>query len=116
MIENSQYLDVEIINDLLEMLGDGVNEIMLEFQTTALDQINSARQAAEGNKIENLMTIVHSLKGAAGNIGLQKVYESCRELECNLRNNIEVDVVASMETIQKEYFLTISELKVLRLI
>jgi len=116
MIENSQFLDEEIINDLLEMLGEGVNEIMLEFQSTTLDQISSAKQAAENNDIENLTIIVHSLKGAAGNIGLKKIYESCHELENKLRNNVEVDAITSLDNVQKEYFLTISELKVLRLI
>jgi len=116
MIENSQFLDAEIINDLLEMLGDGTREIMLEFQTSALEQIESAKQAAESNDIESLIITVHSLKGAAGNIGLQKIFKSCQELESKLRNNIEVDAIVSLETILQEYFLTMSELKVLRLI
>lgn len=116
MIENSQYLNAEIINDLLEMLGDDVGEILTEFQTSALEQINEATQATKNKDIDSLIITVHSMKGAAGNIGLQKIYESCHQLEASLRNKEDIDIESSLNKIQQDYFLTMSELKVLRLI
>lgn len=116
MIENTQFLNAEIINDLLEMLGNDISEILTEFQTSALKQFESARYAAENSDTENLLIIIHSLKGAAGNIGLQKLYESCQQLEASLRNNEEIDIETTLVKIQNEYFHTISELKELHLI
>lgn len=116
MIENTQFLNAEIINELLDVLSGDISDILEEFRNSALELIATARTAHSENNTDTLITSVHSLKGAAGNIGLQQLFESSQQLEQALRNNEEINVGEWLEKIQNEYFQTIAELQVQGLI
>lgn len=111
MIENSQYLNAEVINDLLEILSGDIKDILEEFRSSAIDLISTARTAHAENNAEILVTTIHSLKGAAGNIGLQQLFESSQHLEKSLRNNETIDVNEWLDKVHDEYFQTMAELK-----
>ncbi len=74
-------LNAETVNELREILEEGLDELFEEYLADTPKQLEQMRGAAEGGDAAALTSIAHTLKGSSGNLGVAVVYELCRQLE-----------------------------------
>ncbi len=67
------------LEDYLELV-----ELFIEISLTDLDKIN---EAIENKNPDKAASAIHSIKGAAGNLGFMEIYETAQKLEAEARNS-----------------------------
>lgn len=81
MAESARTLNLEIIDDLKTILGDGFDEIIDEQLEQASIYLRELQQSLADDQPEAAMRCAHSLKSSAGQIGLQGIHALAKELE-----------------------------------
>jgi len=83
-------------------------ELFVEVGTSDLDKLQTA--IAEGSA-ESAANAAHSLKGAAGNLGLIELYEIAKEIEEKARNEILDGTIDAVRIIKEKLDLIMKTLK-----
>lgn len=71
----------------------------------------AAKQAFEANDYETLLKEAHTLKGVAGTLGLQDIYQTCSNIVTALRSEHSESVPQMFAMLQHAYEKTIEVLK-----
>ena len=78
-------LDPAVINTLRQLTAPGEPDVLTEVLKLFLDDVPSRiqrlRNAYAAGNIEEVHRAAHSLKGSAGNIGAQALFEVCKQLD-----------------------------------
>jgi two-component system sensor histidine kinase/response regulator len=74
-------INIQNALNALNIDGDLFKRILLGFLQNNRDTMSNVRNAFESKDWESLAHLSHSLKGSAGNIGAEKVYEAALNLE-----------------------------------
>lgn len=113
-----QVLDMEVVDELVALTGDGDPELLLDLIHMFLEDAPSKLEAmiegvAKGD-LEQVAQAAHSLMGSAGNLGIRMVQNDCDELQ-NAGHNNEVDrvrkVVARLEENFSQAIAALEDLK-----
>lgn len=90
----NNLIDTETTTILLDALEDGFYDVVKEFIKVGRDIITQIEQQAVANTVdtEKLIVLIHTLKGASGNIGACSLAEKCRILENQLHNKQALDI------------------------
>jgi len=95
--------------DNLGLEEDEFEELVVIFVETSNVSLDELRTAIDKGDVEQAAASSHSIKGAAGNMGFQKIFEAAKEIEANCRNghlenmNTYTDVLSSeLERIAKQ--------------
>ncbi len=100
-IENS--LDMNTLNDLRDMLDEGLDELLQEYLSDSPNQLQKLRAAVDGNDIAAIATVAHTLKGSSGNLGVSQLYQLCASLEKQARSGDLPDPAAAFAAIEGEF-------------
>ena len=78
-------LDMDVVNELLALTGDGDPELLLDLISMFLEDAPNKVQAivtgiASGD-MQQVAEAAHSLKGSAGNLGIHMVQANCEALQ-----------------------------------
>jgi len=79
------------IKELAENLGleeDEFLDLVKLFVETSASNLTDLEKALETGDAEEVVKASHSLKGAAGNLGFQEIYEHAKLIETNARQGI----------------------------
>ena len=79
------------VKELSENLGleeDEFLDLVKLFVGTSTSNLTDLEKALETGNIEEVVKASHSLKGAAGNLGFQEIYERAKLIETNARQGI----------------------------
>lgn len=107
-IVNTSNIDVDLINELQNMMGDeykGLVDAFIDRSTILINNIKSNR-----DDLEKLIHDVHSLKGSGGTMGAKKLFTICEGLESTLRegkkSNVDdvIQLVSNELVMVQEYF------------
>jgi len=83
-------LDAAIQADLNEELGpEGLDSLMASFQDTLSEQLSGIRASLGEHDTEGAVAAVHSLRGAAGNLGIARLARRLADLEAALKAGAE---------------------------
>lgn len=74
-------LDLSILHNLHDAIGDDVIEVIEFFLDYLPDQIKHLHQTLDKNDASSLQREAHSIKGGAGNLGARSLASLCRDLE-----------------------------------
>jgi HPt (histidine-containing phosphotransfer) domain-containing protein len=78
-------LDPAVINTLRQLTAPGEPDVLTEVLQLFLDEVpvrmERLRNAFAAGNIEEVHRAAHSLKGSAGNIGAQAMFEVCKQLD-----------------------------------
>ena len=110
MIEESHILNAEVINELIGIIGDDLTEIYDEFRSSTILNFENAHKSLSNNEFDKLCTIIHSVKGAAGNIGLELLSNQCHEYESLLRNKETTNHQQTLTSLETTFRNSIDEL------
>ena len=80
--------------DILELV-----ELFYETSTSDLDRLI---KAMDQNDVKTVAETVHSIKGAAGNMRLQEIYELARQIEKDANEKLLDNVMANVASIDQE--------------
>ncbi len=96
-------LDLVALNELKELLEEGLDELLVEYLADSSRQLSSLRAAVDGNDIPAIDSTAHTLKGSSGNLGIRGVYQLCAAMEREAKSGALVDASASLLAIEEEY-------------
>lgn len=99
--ENS--LDLSTLNELREMLEDGLDELLAEYLDDVPRQLAKLRDAVAVNDLTAVAAIAHTLKGSSGNLGISRLYQICSALEQEANSGEVADASAMLRVIESEY-------------
>ncbi len=74
-------MDVSDLASRLEIDEDEAKELVELFITTTLSDIEKIRKGISDNNPADVAAASHSIKGAAGNLGLDDIFSLTREME-----------------------------------
>ena len=118
MGNTDEVLDMEVVEELLALTGDGDPELLLDlihmFLEDAPSKLEAIAQGLEAGDMERVAHAAHSLKGSAGNLGIHMVQDDCDKLQVAGRQQ-QVDVVRELvPQLERDFSLALAALEDLR--
>lgn len=98
-IVNTSNLDVNMIDNLKEMMGDAYDGLVDTYITRSSQLIN---EIINHNDIEELIKNVHSLKGSSGTMGAKKIFSLCGDFELSIRTGKKDNIKRVIEDLSDE--------------
>ncbi len=96
-------VDAEVLAELGEVLGDGLDEVVETYLEDAPEQVASLLQAARQDDAEAMARVSHALKSSSGNLGAMRLCGLCAELERRCREGSLADPRADAGRICEEF-------------
>jgi len=86
-IEDSTHIvKQEIIDQLSKYSGpEMVKDILVDFENETAEQIHSCEESLKSQDYQNILTNLHTLKGNAGTLGVEKVAGLAKKIEADLK-------------------------------
>ena len=95
----SDIVNMEVVQELLDLTGDGDPELLLDLIDMFLDdaptKVGAILEGAASHDMEAVERAAHSLKGSSGNLGAVLLQDVAEKLQVAGRNG-ENDEVASL--------------------
>ena len=94
-------LCLNTLNSLHEATGDVFHEILDTYLKDAKLNIDSIFSSSQSLDTDELLRLVHRLKGSSRNVGARELADLCESFERDLRNGVHGDLeqqVASIST------------------
>ena len=96
-------LDLGTLNELREMLEEGLDELLDEYLKDAPSQLSKLGDVIEAGDVQAISEVAHSLKGSSGNLGIRAVYSLCQQLEQEARGGSVADGAGSLKAIVEAF-------------
>ena len=80
-------MDFKELSERLCLEEDEYKALVELFIETSLSDLNIFRSAVQTRNTGQAAKAVHSVKGAANNLGLTELYDTVRKIEIDLKNN-----------------------------
>ena len=94
--EEAEILNMRTVNQLIDLGGkEMVDQVFNEFLEETTEQIESSQKAAEASDFEEIRRNLHTLKGNAGTLGVEKLSKQAKLIEGNIKNE-------SYETLEED--------------
>ena len=103
MSNSEDSLDLATLNELKEMLEEGLEELLDTYLDDTPRQLALLRTAVDSDDIPAINSIAHTLKGSSGNLGINGVYQLCSALEQEARSGAVADAMGSLKAIEGEF-------------
>lgn len=87
-MNNWDHIDSELLEELREVMGADLEQLLTAFVDNAVVQFDAMQQAIEGEDAEALKKLVHTAKGAAASVGATSVSRRLLELERRATNGV----------------------------
>ncbi len=114
----SQILDMEVIDELLSLTGDGDPELLLDlinmFMEDAPSKVEAIHQGMGKKDWEQIARAAHSLMGSSGNLGIHQVQHTCNSLQRVDSGNTPDDLEGMVQSLDKHLGEAIAALEDLR--
>ena len=99
--ENS--LDLAVLNELKDILEEGLEELLEEYLEDTPRQLSLLRAAVDAGDVSEIGTVAHTLKGSSGNLGISALYLLCAALEQEAKEGAVIDASASLAALEVEF-------------
>jgi len=97
---------IDVLDGLKHMAGDQslYGKVLMKFHTSQAGTLQGIRAALEADDRREAMHLAHALKGVAGNVGANALYEAATRLESALKTTapIEPELLSNTETLLAE--------------
>ena len=103
MSGSEESLDLATLDELKEMLEEGLEELLNAYLDDTPKQLSSLRSAVGSNDAQAINSVAHALKGSSGNLGIRGMYQLCAVLEQEAKVGVMADAAASLATIEAEF-------------
>lgn len=103
MSDANNLLNLSTINELKEILDDSISEIYIDFNDDMLEMLKDIKQAVADENTSSIIHIAHTIKGASGNIGLEKIATLSSQIESGLRSGKAIDTAQLITDIERAF-------------
>lgn len=103
MSDGDGVLDLVALDELRDILEEGLDELIDEYFDDTRQQLLSLRSAVDTGDLDAINSISHTLKGSSGNLGISSVYEICAVLEQEAKAGVMVDAKVSLRTLETTF-------------
>jgi HPt (histidine-containing phosphotransfer) domain-containing protein len=103
-------LDEIKFNELKNILGNEVRDIIAEFSKTAPEALSMIAASLQSNDAERVFVQAHTLKSSSAVIGLSRFSRLCAILEAQARKNEMVKPESQLQLLHDELPIGIAEL------
>lgn len=101
---NTELIDSFTLSQLKKYADEEmINQIYGEFETEAEQLIKSAREAEKNNELNIILSNLHTLKGNAGTLGINKVASLSKKIEAALKNEKKINLAAEIDGLSKAF-------------
>jgi HPt (histidine-containing phosphotransfer) domain-containing protein len=97
------HIDEALITELRDIMADDFGLLLSTFMNDSKATLVQIRQALEGSDLTAFSKACHSLKGSAGNIGVVRLAELCRQGEINAKPSNLEEVTGLLTAIEAEF-------------
>lgn len=81
MSNSLEIINISVINELKEIMGDDFCFLINKYQADSEDKISEMKSAFNSKDVDTFKMIVHSLKGSSLNIGMHKLAYVASQIE-----------------------------------
>lgn len=103
-------LDLDILEELRDLLDDGLGEILDEFALHINEQIDALEVSLESRDLAECGRLAHTLKGSAGNVGAIALSRTAANIEQYARDDDLTQASTAVAELPELAALTIAEL------
>lgn len=103
MSANPAPLDLSVLDELKDILEEGLTELLEEYLNSAPSQLQALEKEVEKNNLSGIATLSHSLKGSSGNLGIAGMYQLCLALEQEAKSGQLDDAKERMTAISEAF-------------
>ena len=64
-----------------------VKEILRDFEQETQDQLDQCQRSLGNQDYQDILSNLHTLKGSAGTLGVEKLAQKAKDIEADLREN-----------------------------
>ncbi len=101
---HAQIINENILKELEKYGGKAlVKDIFLDFEQETTHLIEECFQALQNNDIDNILSKLHTLKGSAGTIGIDRVSQCAEEIEAKLKAGVQETLAQDLLSLQKDF-------------
>jgi HPt (histidine-containing phosphotransfer) domain-containing protein len=100
---NIPRLDESKFNELKDILGDDVRDIIDEFSKIVPNSLETIALSLKSGDADKVFVEAHTLKSSSGNIGLSRFSRLCAILETQARNNKIVEAESQLQLLNDEF-------------
>lgn len=83
----SDTLDMQIVNDLVDIMGDDIGMLYETFISDSESKLDELRLIKNSPDADQIRRLAHSLKGSSKNVGASTFAQCCASLEAHAREN-----------------------------
>ncbi len=102
---NSDVLDMEVVEDLLSLTGDGDPELLLDLINMFLEdtpgRLQDIQHSLEAGDLQAMAAAAHSLKGSSGNLGAWLLQEDCQRLQVAGQHNLQDEAQQALPAMEQ---------------
>jgi len=102
-------IDETVANPLKELLGDSFYELVNDFLTDFPVKFKSLLSAQDGNDVDTIFKIAHTLKSSSGSFGFIRLYKQLEHLELQARKDNLIKPDEQLTFIEQEFNKVVSE-------
>ena len=99
--EDSEHFDLDIIDNLKKMMGDGFSDLVNTYINRSLELKNDI--LINQDDVDILVRAIHSLKGSSGTMGAKSLFIICEKYEHQLRKGEQVNRERAFEEMFNEF-------------
>ena len=108
-----QILDLEVVSQLREMLGDDIDELFDDLLQLVPEELSAMALCAQRGDLECVEHKAHQIKGSSANLGVLSFAEACRKLEEGLRRGEIQDPTLQLNTLTEQFALATQAIRAL---
>ena len=102
--ESEEIINFEVLNELEKYGGkEIIYDTLQDFEMEASELIESCLALVENNDYVNILSKLHTLKGNASTLGVEKVAKYARMIEANLKEKKYDRLAEDMITLKKSF-------------
>lgn len=109
-----QEIDLEVIAELRDILGDELTEMFQEFIDQSSDLLDKLEHAAGAGDLDSLITATHLLASSSGNLGFLPFSQQARTLENGCRLGAMPDPIDQVARLRAQHLRLLEEIADLR--
>ncbi len=97
-------IDEEVMSQLIKYGGEEtLNKIYEDFEKEALQQFEDLTKALKNKNYTEILSILHTMKGNAGTLGISKIHESAAKIESHFKTQQYVNAKEQLRGLKEKF-------------
>jgi PAS domain S-box-containing protein len=100
---SSELLDRNVFKQLMKYSGDELPELFESFVKETQELLTKGRHAVGIGNMDELKSVLHTIKGTSGTLGIRQVENKAREIETKIKQNDYFSIENDLEALENSF-------------